>query len=54
MQISRRVRITLAVIGGLLLLSSIFLLGSLKTNPPRDQLRYDPPATLFAPPEMTP
>jgi hypothetical protein len=52
--ISRRVRRILAVIGLLLILGSILVLVSLHRTPEREQLRYDPPATLFAPPEVLP
>jgi hypothetical protein len=44
----------LAVIGVLLILGSILVLISIHRTPPREQIRYDPPATLFEPPEVFP
>jgi hypothetical protein len=52
--VTRRVRRTLAFIGILLILASIFLLVSARKIPQHEQLRYDPPATLFAPPGGSP
>jgi hypothetical protein len=51
---SRRVRRTLAFIGMLIILGSILILVSVQRAPQHEQLRYDPPATLFAPPEVSP
>jgi hypothetical protein len=51
---SRRVRRTLAFIGILIILGSVLILVSVQRVPLHEQLRYDPPATLFAPPEGNP
>jgi len=51
---SRRTRRILAMVGLLLILVSILLLISIHKTPQHEQLRYDPPATLFAPPGASP
>jgi hypothetical protein len=49
-----RIRLILAIAGIVLVLLSTLLLISLNRDLPHDQLRYSPPATLFAPPETSP
>ncbi|OGO17776.1 MAG: hypothetical protein A2Z14_06895 [Chloroflexi bacterium RBG_16_48_8] len=51
---SRRLRRILALVGLLLILASILLLISFHRTPQREQIHYDPPATLFAPPGAEP
>ncbi|MCK5645706.1 MAG: hypothetical protein KAH97_02940 [Anaerolineales bacterium] len=50
-KISVRTRLTLAIVGVVFVLLSTLLLISLSRRQPHEQLRYSPPATLFAPPE---
>jgi hypothetical protein len=50
-KISVRIRLTLAIVGVVFVMLSTLLIISLNRRQPHDQLRYSPPATLFAPPE---
>jgi len=50
-KISVRIRLTLAIVGVAFVMLSTLLIISLNRRQPHDQLRYSPPATLFAPPE---
>jgi hypothetical protein len=51
---SLRVRLMLALVGILVVISSVLLLFILDQKPSHDQLRITPPPTLFAPPEVEP